>query len=286
MAAAIGVSSCAASGATQPATQRDRAEGLPIGNIVDTASADLDVLADAENLILADCMGERGFSSIESPVKYDSTGTFDFERRYYVRTPEQAETIGYRPLNVDEILEAIAQGDNLVDNETPEYYEALFGDTAEVDGALAPDGTGCAAIAAIAIYGHQDRRLGFNGWATLMQMGDDSYAETISSDAVREAEDAWSVCMADSGYDYAKPQDAINELASNPDDYVSPLTDLERETAVTDVACRRSVDLDQVYFDTESAAQLRRLEEQPELASTVSDQVEAAVEQAKEALGN
>jgi hypothetical protein len=93
-----------------------------------------------------------------------------------------------------------------------------------------------------------------SGWGSLVQeLAIQAYEEAKADPRVLAAFKEWSSCMAAKGFDYANPLDA--DIAQQQGGDTGPPTELEIQTATTDVACKEKTGLLKTWISVLAADQ-------------------------------
>lgn len=261
---------------------------LPLAAVLESSRADLESLAAAETVVLAQCMEAAGFAEVV-PLRYVEESMFDVDRRYGTRTIDQAAELGYRPSDFAQQVQDANEPQPGFMN-APGYLDALLGPiVANDDGSSGPGGTGCSGTASIEIYGSPLRRAGLSGWTELLEVDEESYNALLASEAYRNANEAWSLCMASSGLNYASIQDALREFpfdASDPALLTVGPSDDEIRTATTDAQCQAEAGLRLAYFEFEAVFQTAALDERAALVAECRLALSRAVDRAQDILAS
>ncbi|WP_199920749.1 hypothetical protein [Streptomyces sp. NRRL S-237] len=90
---------------------------------------------------------------------------------------------------------------------------------------------------------------------TARQISSQSYQDSLARPEVQALFQKWSACMKEKGYAYASPMDppAVAKFQNGP------VTDEEKATAQTDVACKARTDLLNSWFAVESEIQQAKI---------------------------
>lgn len=205
------------------------------------------LLERAEDVLLVDCMADRGYEFI--PIAFDGTPR---ERVLlpYVLSVEEAKAEGYSEITEvagaalpEGFNDQVALMDELSASERDSYDEAFWG----------PDEkSGCLGEARDSLVdSHEQMRLLVNqlqGAALQVE------SSLLAHPQVRALQDEWSACIQGRGYNYDKPQDAVDAMveqfgalggpgARGEDSAVAPQ---EVRTATEDAICQEQVGFEQV----------------------------------------
>ncbi|AMW12987.1 hypothetical protein A4E84_27945 [Streptomyces qaidamensis] len=205
-----------------PATWR-----LPVETFAPTKAQTRMVSATRDELIDA-CMDGKGFPEwTPAPDLPDLGGTTLTDWRYGIHDAQEARAHGYHP-------DPAAQN---------AYDDALSRDkSGDTDrGALrscvdqADGGVPRLAVSPL-----------------VNQIGGYSYQTAREAPEVQKAFQQWSECMKTKGFAYAQPMDAAEDSRFLSADEA---TELEKDTAVADVACRDKANVEKTWFDAEARIQ-------------------------------
>jgi len=221
------------------------------------------LLWDAVQLRIAACMEQRGFHYDRLP--YDESVDQEGDRmRFKPGDVEAARQWGYglarRMADSARREEAAAQRPRR--RLSPEYREALAGPPPQF-GERPGDGWGavttpqgaklywyrdsCLSHARDDVYGEDYAALELG--MTISRLKTEVTAALASDDEVRAGLERWHACMAERGYSYSQPMEAMNALANDFHAGRLNLEDLRKqeiETAVADTACYASTGLTEV----------------------------------------
>jgi hypothetical protein len=225
----------------------------------------LETLWDAEQAGIAACMKQRGFDYQALP--YDDGGDVEEQPRIEPWDIAAARTVGYglvqslaraaQPERADPVGGgAPASGARV----SPGYREALMGpdlppgvvpSTPEWESVELPGGArvswyrdSCFARARDAVYREDYPAVALG--STTLQLHTDIEAELASDAEYRAALDDWRRCMADQGYMFAGPRQAVGVLADGAREgrlTMDELRKAEIATAIADATCYRSAGL-------------------------------------------
>ncbi|MFJ2263761.1 hypothetical protein ACIOKD_36660 [Streptomyces sp. NPDC087844] len=213
-------------------------------------------VTEAHRVLVRRCMVRFGFDY--PPVAEGGTGgglTSWTERRYGITDPTEAAVRGYR-------LRAPA-GPASPAEPGPQERIALTGEgKSRVKGLAVPEG-GCA--------GEAGRRLQAGGprdvdRSLAQALSTESYERSLRDKGVRTVTEQWSHCMRASELDYAGPLDPPKD----PRFQGAVLSAAERNTARTDVSCKRRTNLVGVWFTAEAAVQRSLIDRNHEALARVA----------------
>ncbi|MER7702940.1 hypothetical protein ABTX81_08595 [Kitasatospora sp. NPDC097605] len=231
-----------------------------------------DQLERAESVLVSRCMARFGIQYQAPPqIPTGNRPRSRTDRRYLESTAARAQANGYHAAEGDQPTAAPAP---------PQVSDAtrmvLTGSAAagakngqggqDYNGATVPKG-GC--------VGETKDKLGANpannngGDAQLARDIDATARErSKTDDRVLAVFRSWSECMKSKGYDYADPIKVLDDPR-----WTSPTpTDVERATAVADVACKEQTNVVGVWFTVEAAYETQLIEQNaPALAQVRKD---------------
>ncbi|WP_435212720.1 hypothetical protein [Streptomyces sp. bgisy034] len=205
-----------------PATWR-----LPVETYAPTKAQTRMVSATRDELIDG-CMDKKGFPEwTPAPDLPDLGGTTLTDWRYGIHDADEAQAYGYHP--------------------DPEAQKAY-------DDALARDQSGNTDRDALrSCVDEADGGVPRLAVSPLVnQIGGYSYQMARETPEVQKVFEQWSECMKTKGYAYAQPMDAAEDSRFITADRAS---ELEKDTAVADVACRDRFDVEKTWFDAEARIQ-------------------------------
>ena len=238
--------------ATGPAPEVLAGAGLrlPVEDYLPTGDQN-DRLAQAQVALIRGCLARWGFGYDVVPVpsgRYGPTSLTD--RRYGITDLALARVYGYGLGPRDPSLITRPSPPKL----DPDGVTVLSGQGRSVVAGLAVPAGGC--------IGEADRALaGSLSPADLRRGGDlqvESFARSRVDSRVRAVFQAWSSCVARSGYRYADPLAAAADPAftGSPDRH-------QIDVATADIGCKASTNLVGVWFTVESAYQQRAIDADP-----------------------
>jgi hypothetical protein len=228
-------------------------------------------------------MDAKGYTLPEFPPDpFQPLMTAQF--RYGGFAPGQAESSGYRPADYLGLADLQDQFD-VLDQSLPQdetFFEALNGEY-DPDGSAAPNTIGCIDEAQVQIYGAVGGFDGLPNYQAILEMQIDSIDQLYASAQGQDAISEWSRCMADGGYtatELFEPQTQWPYDVGNRE----PASEDERQMATVDSSCRSSVDLEARLFEAESAIQTEMIEKNSGVFEAHSDEIDAAMQNAQQAL--
>ncbi|MEU3404926.1 hypothetical protein ABZ766_13395 [Streptomyces sp. NPDC006670] len=194
------------------------------------AVADMKKVGAARDVLIDACMAAAGYPDwTPAPDLPQIDGVSPMDSRYGIHKAELASRRGYHP---DEALQK-------------EY------DAAVSVGAV--DSSGADQKVLVKCAGDVDGKAPqLKKSAAASQVDADSFRQSLKDPAVLEVFSRWSSCMKAKGFNYATPKDAREDPRFIDKNVV---TDLEKKTAVADVACRKEHGLEKVWFDAETRLQ-------------------------------
>jgi hypothetical protein len=206
-----------------------------------------DAVNEAHRILFAECMARFGFT-VDPPSPGPSQAELR-SRRYGLADPELARQYGYHNPLADEMSRS-QPGEPPSDA----YIAVATGNgPATYQGIEIPEG-GCS--------GEADRILDEGAPAVEFELLGQALATEAGTRAERDSRvlaafEAWSECMARSGYEYADPWQANNDPA-----FATPEpTPAEIAVATADVACKQEVNLINIWAGVEMAYQEQLMEE-------------------------
>lgn len=251
----------------------------PLDAYEPTAEQDA-TLQKAELAVAADCMGQFGFTGAVK-IPRMSVAQFEQRNRSSVLDERVAGRYGYQRFESTAgpgISEPETDGGS---GELSGKVSVLFGQVSEYQGKPVPSG-GCA--------GEAQRRL-LHGvvWPDGMKAdirSVETFVNGLQWEALKSAEadkrmqqatERWSNCMRSSGYDYRRPDDAIDDPRwANTDKVV----EVEIQTAVADVRCQKRVNYVGVRSSLLKAYGKRLVEKHAEALDEVKKLVEKRLQNA------
>jgi len=231
-----------------PATWR-----LPVERYAPTKAQTRMVSTTRDELIDA-CMNTKGFPGwTPAPDLPDLGGTTLTDWRYGIHDAEEARANGYHP--------------------DPEAQQAY-------DDALALDQSGNTDRNALRSCVEQADggvpRLAVS--PLVNEIGGYSYQMARETPEVQKVFKQWSECMKTKGYTYAQPMDAAEDPRFVTSDTA---IQLEKDTAVADVACRDEFQVEKTWFDAEARVQEQEISKsRQELEGQLAD-IKATVAKAR-----
>lgn len=223
----------------------------------------LRTVAEAEQLLITDCMADRGHELHPEPLAGSPSTAFDLEQRpetfatVGITSERDARRYGYRGPSMAWLANLDTSSPSLTEEFGVEYTSALVECTDAAEESLRGDST-----EAVQSPDHVANVTG--------ELWSEASDRALEDSRLIDAVEAWSDCMSRSGHDYDVPVAPVEEftagLALEPGTEVPPPSEDEIATAVDDVACKRSTDLEAVWFTVESAYQ-------SELISTNEDRL-------------
>ncbi|MFI7359226.1 hypothetical protein ACIBTP_35510 [Streptomyces avidinii] len=234
------------------------------------------LVADAREALLVKCMSRYGFSYKPAPPlpKFGPKSMTDL--RYGIHDEAAVSRYGYKP-PVD--LAAMRDQERAALDSTllspPEEAVMTGQQTGTSAVAGLPEG-GCAGEASRAIEGAGEFRS-----ALASQLGNEAYVKAQQDETVKGAFSGWSACMAEKGFQYGKPMDAVDDrqfAAEKP-------SETEISTAKADLGCREKSRVAETWFAAEVAIQKTLIEENSERLDKAKSDLSLAVKNASKVLG-
>lgn len=219
---------------------------LPVESYI-FSEAEMGQLTRAMSSLARSCMKEAGFTYRPEAGQSPDIGVMD--RRYGIANSHAAQAYGYH------FPTSKADQESGATSLSEAGRVALAGKPL-ADGTLDPDG-GCIGEAKQRLAG-SDAEFGPDDAARKLNM--ESYARSQKDPRVLAAFRAWSGCMAEKGYRYDSPMDAIDDPAFAGDKADST----EISTARADVECKKKTGLVRTWFDVESEWQRTEIEKNAE----------------------
>lgn len=288
------------SAACSPAAQTGTSVGEQELVISDPAEGEF--LFRAEQLLIAECMREAGFTWVAAPpiptAPYETTDRRRYERWGWTDT-ELASASGYgieRSLHFNESLRQSVDADtefqefeqwllSLSESDSHRVTAALEGSNQAivvegVDGSTWTAATdGCRSESLSAIYGSVEDYLTLEAYRS--RVGDGGRGEVDEDREYQQVEQEWSSCMREKGFDYQTPGDAYSDVFAR---YESE-PNLERAVAVAEAECNMTVDLDAAGDAALDRVEERILIELGPATAEVREILTRAVSRAKDLLG-
>ncbi|GAA3501827.1 hypothetical protein GCM10019016_089340 [Streptomyces prasinosporus] len=219
---------------------------LPVEGYI-FSEAEIGQLTRAMSSLARSCMKEAGFTYRPETAQSPDIGVMD--RRYGIANSHTAQTYGYHFPTPEAGRESGAAS-------LSEAGRVALAGKPLADGTLDPDG-GCIGEAKQRLAG-SDAEFGPDDAARKLNM--ESYARSQKDPRVLAVFRAWSACMAEKGYRYDSPMEAIDDPAFAGDKAAST----EISTARADVGCKKKTGLVRTWFDVESAWQRTEIEKNAE----------------------
>lgn len=254
---------------------------------------------------MARCMADQGFEY--QPVDQSA---MSFTSSTEDQDPEQyAAEYGYGYSNYQEpSAEEQAAMDEWVDpnqeyveamseSEQTAYYEALYGEQTFMEydeeaemPAYDPSTAGCQGAAELEVRGDQNALYESEEMLAFNEAIEKLYADIAADPRIREADTAWAGCMADAGFTgYATPQEASDAMMEQSnalwegDDPEGPseaklaeVQELERDTAVADLACKNEVDYEKTHIEVQHELEAAFVDEHRDQMEAVRDLIAEA----------
>ncbi|MCP3754330.1 hypothetical protein [Streptomyces sp. TBY4] len=250
------------------------------------SKAELAQIDKALDLVTDQCMRRYGFQYTPAPPLPAYGPASDTDLRYGIHDAGLAAARGYRPAG-DEAASSAAR-------EAADRTQAAMSE-AERTVLVGPGGGGPRPTAAptATVAGRQVPERGCFGEATarvtggaspvsdfVQDLGHTGYAKAQEDPQVVAAFGAWSRCMKEKGFGYAKPMDAPNDPR-----FSSPQpAPAETATATADVECRTRTNVIGVWYATEVAFQKALIERNAPSLTAAKQAKEEAVRHAAEVL--
>lgn len=212
--------------------------------------------------IFQSCMARFGFT--EEALRTESTveAPTGNERLYGLADLEQAQASGYHPPNLDTGPD---QSDQpvLSPEATEAWHMVANGTVPETEDGLAVPPGGCVGEA---------RRILAEGTPPAdlplaERLSGETFQRATEDSRIQEAFREWSACMADAGYEYRDPQEAIND----PRWATEQPTEQEIAVAVTDVRCKQQVNLINTWASVQIAYQEQAIDEHAEALKLIEE---------------
>lgn len=262
-------------GPSEPAAVTD----LPIVAALQPYQVAMPVVFEASEIIIRDCMEQRGFDYAIHPFPGSQGDDFSPRTRYGAIDRSIAAKYGYHDPNWQEQLKL--EQERVADNDKVRpsgYIAALIGkEINDGNGAISSDGSGCSSVPNEALFGNPEGLPGLPGYRQLIQMQQDSGTFMLSSVEVAQAKRAWSTCMAGSAFSVTDWWDVSNLVAV---DIEKPPTNEEIRIATIDADCRESSGFTRTMITVDSEEQRRLFEQNPTAVKIFRDSVAATVERA------
>lgn len=228
-------------------------------------------ISQARKILVGDCMKRFGFSWQPAPDLPRLGPKTLVDWRYGIHDMALAEERGYKPAAAEQEAYDKAVEAGALDKTTdsgPETH-ALEGGAPKVGGEPVPEG-GC--------LGEADRKIAGGAVTTevAQKVSNEAFIQSQQHPKVVKAFRAWSACMKESGFAYARPLDASDD----PRFGTPEVTSLEIRTATADIACRDRTDVARIWFEAETAIQKETIEARPEQLNKERESLDAAVKKA------
>ncbi|WP_329133426.1 hypothetical protein OG552_15910 [Streptomyces sp. NBC_01476] len=229
-------------------------------------------ISQAQKQLIADCMKGFGFTWSPAPDLPRIGGKTLVDWRYGIHDLALAKERGYKPEAAEQAAydEAMHAGAALEDpGSTASQVLSGEGVTDEIGGRAVPAG-GCAGAA--------DRRIDARSveMRTAQTISRTTFATSQQDPRVVKAFAAWSACMKSHGYSYAAPLDASDD----PRFSSAEVTELERATATADIGCRRATGVAKIWFDAETALQVKAIDDNAGQLDQEHRDLDAAIREA------
>jgi hypothetical protein len=237
----------------------------------------LQITADARNVVLAECMARYGFTYLAAPELPAFGPVSMTDLRYGIHDLYVISRYGYKP-PID--LEAAREQEAAALDATrlsPEEEAVMTGQSAGVarSGSDVPEG-GCAAEA--------DRLIAVGGGASstlTTELSNEAYVRAQEEPEVVAAFRDWSACMAERGHRYDHPMAPVDD----PRFAVMEATPEEIATAEADLACRERHRVVETWYEAEVRLQERAIEENFEQLDRFRTELGQSVRAAARILG-
>jgi hypothetical protein len=224
---------------------------LPVEDYLPTVDQN-DRLARAQVALIQACLHRWGFGYDVVPVpsgRYGPTSLTD--RRYGITDLALASRYGYGLGPRDPALMTRPSPPKL----DPDGVTVLSGQGRSVVAGLAVPAGGC--------IGEASRQLAGSLSSADLRRGSDlqaaSFGQSRVDSRVRAVFQAWSSCVARSGYRYADPLAAAADPA-----FTGPADQHQLDVAAADIACKASTNLVGVWFTVEAAYEARAIAADPD----------------------
>jgi len=237
----------------------------PLMVLVEEANFELMASERLADQFVATCMRELGFEyvlgDIEAPIESlgETSARLDAaEARVLGYHGVMSLAGGINPIETENRLSGLSEED------VAAWGLALFGSEDSriaVDfrgGVLEVPGEGCLAEGRLAAAGEVTIEAQAIH-ASLQAMSSESYSLVQSDPRTVTLQLAWSECMAEDGYVFGTPSEAIEWIADSPAFDVSGPSQAEIQLAEHDAACRASLDYETVLSDSRNRADVEVL---------------------------
>jgi hypothetical protein len=256
------------------------AGGLPFGEFLEQQLGIGVAVSNAIRSAATECLIRLGYA-VEPSVPAVAPSIGVLERRYGLPPREILSATGY---SRSEAVQSPAVDPLL----KPELQAPLYNGGSDVPGVTVPlldaDGQqiggvlrsgGCYGEAQEAIFGTFERYARFNQVLSLVEAAaSTAYEQTLASPELADLDAKWSACMANAGYIFRTPLDALNADWRLSSDVPS---DLEINTALADYDCRNERDYSNQALALEAAFQ--RQSPLAEQFSSAFDELKAMLEE-------
>jgi hypothetical protein len=241
------------------------------------------VIRQAEYEIVKACMAGKGFDYLVDPPVIEGvpTASPSFDSWLGMLDPAYARKWGY---GLDPALLAMSTGSGH-HNDPGDPFPAGYTEAYNGEGT---DGGGC--VGEVGPRMAADLPKGYEAAVEfLSDIWEDSASKTWTDPEVLAAEEVWSECMAEWGFDYAGLQelDAYYngfEVESWLDPVVPDPSEEEKATGVADVACKKESDVFFVWRAKYWGFQLEAMEQNPLAGEIVRAATDAQVARAQQVL--
>ncbi|MFC8421498.1 hypothetical protein ACFUN7_11550 [Streptomyces sp. NPDC057236] len=232
------------------------------------------MLTDARESLLVTCMARYGFSYEPAPPMPEFGPESLTDLRYGIHDGKVVAQYGYKPAvdmaTVREQERVAMESTRL----TPAEEAVMTGGQANTSAKDVPEG-GCAGEAYRKLMGDLKPQ------STLASdLSNTAYVKAQQDPAVKKSFSGWSACMADKGYEYGKPMDAVDDPRFATDRAGA----LELATAGADLACREEHQVVRTWYRAEVDLQNDLIEENAERLGTARSDLAAAVKRASRIL--
>jgi hypothetical protein len=264
----------------------DTADGLqlPVHAYLMTESQ-MSELDAAQSILVTKCMKGFGFDYVPPTATSYSGTDFDatnMSRRYGISDAAVAARYGYHlPPSPAEPT----AGTNDVTSLSDAEYEVLWGHTKVSNEDLVDRTAGGTAIPEHGCVGESEQEISAGVTADTQaqlpgQINTDSFSQSQQSPQVGAAIGAWSRCMAASGYEVATPLDAMAGFTGP-----LPASAAELDEAETDLACKSTTRLIQIWVSVETRIQNRLINQNQSALASILRADQALLENAAQILG-
>lgn len=207
--------------------------------------AESKALVDRRNMATSACLARFGVKADLRATVIAPLGDSN-ERRYFLWSADRAGKYGYKWPEISD--RSPSKGPALA----ADVEKILTGEgPARIGGIAVPEG-GCEGEANRSIAYESGKRRS----SILLEMQSRSYNLMWRNSRVIAAVEAWSACMAASGFQYADPKQANDD----PRFSGRKVSNLEKRTATADVRCKADHDVIDTMAAVESAIQVRMID--------------------------